>query len=447
MKKRKRKVLLMRLTNIPRSLRTAIVPTPTGSLTRVSMLAGKAENTMGFKHEFTGSLRQSLMAYVFNIFGIAAGTIVAHYLGVFQSFPWAFIVYPPILSARGVIGGLFCGHLSTGLHLGTVQPSFPKNTRSFYLLLHATIVLTLEASILMGLIAASLFALSQNVLKPEFFTILIVIMSTMALALLVISPLAITASFLSFKHGLNPDIVLYPVESTIADLLITLLYVGVLNIFAFNNSTGQYLLASISLTLVFFATYFTIRNLREREFVKTIRESLLTIILVSLIINIAGSTFGKISEIVEERREIYTVYPALIDTIGDVGSIVGSTATTKLALGTLKPAFSSIKEHFLEISSAWLASLIMYCVYSILSLMIQGVLTLPSLLSFTVLLLIANLIAASGIILVAYAVAILTYKRGFDPDNFEIPIESSLADSLTSIALLVSLLIMAGFQE
>lgn len=437
----------MRPTNIPRSLRTAIVPTPTGSLTRVSMLAGKAENTMGFKHEFTSSLRQSLIAYAFNIFGIAAGTVVAHYLGVFQSFPWAFIVYPPILSARGVIGGLFCGRLSTGLHLGTVQPSFPKNTRSFYLLLHATIVLTLEASILMGLIATSLFALSQNVLKPEFFTILIVIMSTMALALLVISPLAITASFLSFKHGLNPDIVLYPVESTIADLLITLLYVGVLNILAFNNSTGQYLLASISLTLVFFATYFTIRNLREREFVKTIRESLLTIILVSLIINIAGSTFGKISEIVEERREIYTVYPALIDTIGDVGSVVGSTATTKLALGTLKPAFSSIKEHFLEISSAWLASLIMYCVYSILSLMIQGVLTLPSLLSFTVLLLIANLIAASGIILVAYAVAILTYKRGFDPDNFEIPIESSLADSLTSIALLVSLLIMAGFQE
>ncbi|MBO3841590.1 MAG: magnesium transporter [Candidatus Brockarchaeota archaeon] len=447
MKKRKRMVRLMRLTNIPRGLRNTIVPIPAGSLTDFYMLAGKAEKTTGFKHEFTNALRQSLMAYAFNIFGIVAGMIVAHYLGVFRSFPWAFIIYPPILSARGVIGGLFCGRLSTGLHLGTVQPSFPRNTKSFYLLLHATVVLTLEASILMGLIAAVLFSFSQSMLKPEFFSILTVITSTMALALVVISPLAITASFLSFKHGLNPDIVLYPVESTIADLLITLLYVGVLNIFAFNNSTGQYLLSSISLTLVFFAMYFTIRNFREREFVKTIKESLLTIILVSLIINIAGSTFGKISEIVEERREIYTVYPALIDTIGDVGSVVGSTATTKLALGVLKPSFSSIRDHGLEISSAWLASMIMYCVYSLLSLIIQGALTPPNLLSFTVLLLIANLIAASSIILVAYAVAILTYKMGFDPDNFEIPIESSMADSLTSIALLVSLLIMAGFQE
>ncbi|MEM3648500.1 MAG: magnesium transporter, partial [Thermoproteota archaeon] len=212
----------MRPTNIPQSLRTTVVPVSTGFLSRVSILSVKAEKTTGFKREFTSALRQSLMAYAFNIFGIVAGMIFAHFLGVFQSFPWAFVVYPPILSARGVIGGLFCGRLSTGLHLGIVQPSFSKNTRSFYLLLHATIVLTLEASILMGLIATALFALSRSVLKPEFFSILIVITSTMALALAVITPLAITASFLSFKHGLNPDIVLYPVESTIADLLITL---------------------------------------------------------------------------------------------------------------------------------------------------------------------------------------------------------------------------------
>jgi len=269
------------------------------------MLVSSARKTTGFKQEFTSALRQSLMAYAFNIFGIVASTIFAYFLGVFQSFPWAFIIYPPILSARGVIGGLFCGRLSTGLHLGTVQPSFSKNTRSFYLLLHATVVLTLEASILMGLIAAALFTWLKSVLTPELFRILTVVMSTMALALIVISPLAITASFLSFKHGLNPDIVLYPVESTLADLLITLIYVGVLKVIAFNDFTGQYLPISISLILVFCAMYSTIRNFREKEFVKTIKEPLLTIILVSLIINVAGSTFGRISEIVEERRDIH----------------------------------------------------------------------------------------------------------------------------------------------
>jgi len=36
-------------------------------------------------------------------------------------------------------------------------------------------------------------------------------------------------------------------------------------------------------------------------------------------------------------------------------------------------------------------------------------------------------------------VAILTYRRGWDSDNFVIPIESSLADSITTISLLLAL--------
>jgi len=395
----------------------------------------------GFKQKFFNALRQSLMAYVFNIVGIVAGATVAYQIGVFRLFPWAFAVYPPILSARGVIGGLFCGRLSTALHLGTVQPRFFGNTKSFYLLFRAIVILTLEASVFMGLIAV-LFRGFYEGPTLEVLSIFVVMMATMALSLVIISPLTLTVSFLSFKHGLDPDIVLYPIESTVADLLITVTYIGVLNTFAFAGFAGQYMLAFTDLALLLCAMYFLVRNFRENEFLKTIKESFLTIIFVSFIINIAGSTLGKIAENVGERREIYTVYPALIDTIGDVGAVVGSTATTKLALGTLKPSLSSIKNHNVEISGAWTASLIMYCIYAVLALTIQGVFTFPNLLHFTTLLLIANVMAASCIILISYAVAILTYQKGLDPDNFEIPIESSLADSITSIALLTAILLV-----
>jgi len=382
------------------------------------------------------------MAYAFNLVGIVAGATVAYHVGVFQMFPWAFAVYPPILSARGVIGGLFCGRLSTALHLGTVQPRFFGNTKGFYLLFRAIVVLTFEASVFMGLIAV-LFTWFYGGSTAEFWNILLVMMASMALALIIISPLTLTVSFLSFKHGLDPDIILYPIESTVADLLITVAYIGVLNIFAF---AGLYMLVPGGLALLLCSAYFLVRNFREAEFLKTIRESFLTIIFVSFIINIAGSTLGKIAETVGERRgerrEIYTVYPALIDTIGDVGAVVGSTATTKLALGTLKSSFSSIKNHNVEIFGAWAASLIMYCIYAVLALIIQGIFTMEKLVGFTVLLLIANVIAASCIILISYAVAILTYQRGLDPDNFEIPVESSLADSITSIALLTALLLV-----
>ncbi|MEM2584005.1 MAG: magnesium transporter, partial [Thermoproteota archaeon] len=204
----------MKLANIFENNYAVTALLPVNSLSQSSLSIGASNKPKGFQ-DFIVNLKQSLMAYAFNIFGIVAGSVVAYFLGVFQTFPWAFVVYPPILSSRGVIGGLFCGRLSTGLHLGTIKPSFRRNTRSFCLLLHAIVVSTLEASTFMGVIAAFIFAWSQRDLIPElFFNVLIVVVSTMALSLVVISPLALIASFLSFKHGLDPDIVLYPVEST-----------------------------------------------------------------------------------------------------------------------------------------------------------------------------------------------------------------------------------------
>jgi mgtE-like transporter len=392
------------------------------------------------KPRFVETLKQSVMAYAFNIFGIAAGTIIAYYSGLFAKAPWAVVIYPPILSARGVIGSLFCGRLSTALHLGTIQPRLFGNTKSFYLLFQAIVIMTFEASLMMSLIAAFFRGFG------EFLGLINVFMATMALALIVISPLTLTVSFISFKHGLDPDIILYPIESTVADLLITSIYIAVLSLFLANSLFWGYVLAFISSALLLTSAFFLVKNAREPEFVKTLKESLLTLVLVSFIVNVAGATLGKVEELIrgKELSQIYVVYPALIDTIGDVGAVVGSTATTKLALGTLKASFSSMKNHFMEISGAWAASLIMYFAYSVSALLITGTLAPISLLTFTLFLFTVNILAASLIILVSYSVAILTYQKGLDPDNFEIPIESSLADSITTISLLVALVLWAG---
>jgi cation transporter-like permease len=61
---------------------------------------------------------------------------------------------------------------------------------------------------------------------------------------------------------------------------------------------------------------------------------------------------------------------------------------------------------------------------------------------FSLLLFTVNVLAAILIIIVSYSVAIITYQKGLDPDNFEIPIESSLADTLTTVSLLVALTLL-----
>jgi len=306
------------------------------------------------------------------------------------------------------------------------------------MLFKSIVVITLETSVAMSLVSMIFGSLFWGITFADFSDILIVISATMVLGL-ANSLLTIEIAFISFKKGLDPDVIVYPVMSTVADIVITLCYVFTLNLFFLFGSVGRYIVIFFGVLLITLALDVLPRCIHDQGFVKTIKESLLTLVFVAFIVNVTGTILKGISEIVGRRKEIYTVYPALIDTVGDVGSVVGSTATTKLALGLLKPSFHAIRNHVTRISATWAASMIMFIVYSVLSLLTQGMFTLNAFLTFSALLLAANVIAVSAIVLISYAVAILTFKKGLDPDNFVIPIESSLADSITSIALLVTL--------
>ena len=133
------------------------------------------------------------------------------------------------------------------------------------------------------------------------------------------------------------------------------------------------------------------------------------------------------------------IYPALIDTVGDVGSIIGSTATTKMALGFMAMEFKAITSHWVEIASAWVASIVMFVFYTFASSLVYGIETFPGLLSEVIT---TNLIVVPIIIIISFGTAIITRNRGLDPDNFIIPIETSISDGLTTIGLLIALLLI-----
>lgn len=130
---------------------------------------------------------QSLLGLSFNLGGMLAGALLTVYFKIFSLAPWVIVLYPCILSMRGAIGGVFSGRLSTGLHLGTVNPKFIGNTRDFYLLFSSVVALTLESSILIGFSAFVFGLLLWNASLTSLFEILSVIVGTMSLSLLFIS--------------------------------------------------------------------------------------------------------------------------------------------------------------------------------------------------------------------------------------------------------------------
>ena len=389
------------------------------------------------------SLGQSLLSFSFDVGGLLTGALLVLYFDVIKYVPWALILFPGILSVRGAIGGLFSGHLSTGLHVGTVKASYTKNTKDFHLLLQAVITLALISGITVG-VGTSIFGVffwKATVL--DFIKLLAVIVATMGLSVVFISPITIAFSVLSFRRGLDPDVIVYPITSTASDIINTACYIFSLNIFFTLSHLGHYLIAIMDLVFLSVVVYILVKNVKEEKFVKMIKEFLLTLVFVTFIVNVTGALLDKISARMRNGTEIYIVYPALITTVGGVGSIVGSTATTKLALGIIKPSFSSIRQHLNEIVGSWIASIAMFTLYSITSSLMSETTTLGSALEIATQLLTTNFLAVSAMAIIAYAIAISTYRRGLDPDNFVIPIESSLADSITTLSLFIALTAIA----
>ena len=50
---------------------------------------------------------------------------------MFSVNPWILALFPPILTVRGGIGGIFSGNLATMMHLGLVKPRIRGNTEQY----------------------------------------------------------------------------------------------------------------------------------------------------------------------------------------------------------------------------------------------------------------------------------------------------------------------------
>jgi len=391
------------------------------------------------KNRFFETFKQSFLALSFDLGGLLAGSILLVFSDLLSFAPWIIIIYPSIISMRGVIGGFFSGRLSTALHLGTIRPSFLNNTRNFKMLVYSTIILTLQSSLMICALAYVINILLWKAGMIESLIIFSAILTTMGLSLFLVSPVTVGISILSFKHGLDPDIIVYPVMSTLGDILVTLCFVFSLKIL-FSGFLGSLSTWLFDAAFIFSTILLLVRHGKSSEISRTIREFSLTLLVVTIIVNLTGNLLGRISEMIGKRLEIYVLYPALIDTIGDVGSIVGSTTTTKLALGTADSSLKAIRKGIPEIGGAFISSAIWFLFYSIISLYLAyRVIILNSLLELASILLALNMLAVPIIAAISYSLAVLTFRNGLDPDNFVIPCESSLADNVTTACLLLIL--------
>jgi hypothetical protein len=98
-------------------------------------------------------LHRGLLAFSINLIGFFGGGAVAALGPLFSENPWILALYPPILTVRGNLSGLYSGNLSTMLHLGLILPRFRGNTDYYSNLNRVIFFLTFIDTMIIGLVS------------------------------------------------------------------------------------------------------------------------------------------------------------------------------------------------------------------------------------------------------------------------------------------------------
>jgi len=174
-------------------------------------------------------------------------------------------------------------------------------------------------------------------------------------------------------------------------------------------------------------------------FIKIMKESLIVVILSSLMGMVSGTVLSINEEILYSIPVILLLLPSLNSLIGDISTVLVSRLTTQLYIGIIPPRIElskRLKQDFI--------GLLLTIILGLGALVVIGYgmayLTNVSIINPLVIILI--LFITIGLLfclmfLFLFLSSIYIFKRGKDPNNFLIPIVTSLADFLTPLLIII----------
>lgn len=381
---------------------------------------------------------QSLSSQTFNLSGFAAGAIVATLSAYTPMNSWILVLLPPLLTIRGNIGGILCGRLSTSLYTGLVKPTFRNNTQYYYATIASAFAMSFIFSIMIGIFSFLIVNTMHggNLSLTDSLSLSVLAMMTCSTIAQLVTPLIAISSY---RRGLNPDMILYPITSTINDILISSIYTLLVIIKMFWSEFFTTLSLIMPPLFVAVTILLTLKYWREEGFRETFREGFPVALTLTFLSQITGSFLSQLEDQVAAYPQLLAVYPLLIDGTGDIGVVISSATTARLALGYVEPQISSIKGK--EGRKVVLSSLTAGLTLILSAAFAASIVYTPAFSQFVrpfLIIACAEFIMMAPIIIIPFGLTILTFRRGINPDNVTIPIITSFADLFVTISLFVA---------
>ncbi len=176
-------------------------------------------------------------------------------------------------------------------------------------------------------------------------------------------------------------------------------------------------------------------------FKKIFKESFIVVIISSIIGIFSGTFLSENDEVLYSFPIILLLLPSLNSLIGDISTILTSRLTSHLYIGTIPPKIKKSKKLIQDFYG-----LIITLILSIIALIIigysVGIITGIEIVNpfLIISLIIITILILFGIMFIfLFLSSVLLFKQGKDPNNYLIPITTSLLDFLTPLLLILLL--------
>ena len=371
----------------------------------------------------------------------AAASVAGIYLGaareVLMLIPGLMVLLPSIIDMRGNIAGVLASRLSSSMHLGVFSIDFEEGS----VLgdnIRASFVITVLIAFVLGIFAYLASLLSG--LPTVGVTDLVLISVTSGIVSgLVVMGITVVIALASYRYGLDLDMIAAPTVTTSGDI-VTLPILMLSAVFVINLPPWARLTLGIAALAAAGAAILYTRR-RPVGIGTIVRENLALLIPLSILGTLAGLTYSLNLDDLVTFAALLILIPPFMGGLGSIGGILGSCLSTGMHTGELAPTLIPRRDVVHHFIISYLYTLILL---PLLALIAHGAAVLmglnsPGLGILVTISLIAGLIVMTLVSGATYVTASLSFRYGLDPDNFGIPVITSLID-LIGAATLVSVI-------
>lgn len=369
-----------------------------------------------------------------------AGIYLGAVNGVLLLIPGLMVLVTPSINMRGAIAGILTSRLSSSMHLGAFEVKFGRDT-DLGDNLRASILLTVVISVFFAVFGKIIcLATGTEVIGLVDMIIISVISGT--LAGLIVTLIGVVTSIVCYRRSWNLDMVGAPVVTTFGDMM-TLPFLVITAILMMSAPPElKFVLGVIVLLMIVWVVVSMWRSTRTMRDV--LREGVPLLAPLSLLGILAGVLYTSRLEGLIAAAAVLILMAPFMNGCGSIGGILTSRVATEMHLGLVDPDLlpsRTVIWHFVENYLYALLILPLMGVLSHLAAETIGI-TTPGLIPMTALSVIAGLLVITVMNLLGYYTAVFSYRLGYDPDNFGVPVVTSSIDLVGATALLLVMTLM-----